>query len=264
MLHSSPPLDKDLEQWLDEKPPQSVVYISMGTTASLSTSAIKAIYDGTVLSTSYSVVWVMTFKEKSRLESLEICTHSSRLFLTDWVSQQTLLEHVAIAMSVVHCGLNSVHESIIKLRHVICFPSLYDQFEVATRVQSAGVGISMYGAMDKLLGTASISSEMLSDAIDKISLQDYLSKNISKVKRILEIAGGSSRAADLVEFYADVGYDHLVPAYLKYGWGCVQYYNCDVWAVLVLVVSSVLWCSWKLGVCAWKCFCCARDKLKVQ
>ena len=255
MLQSPPPLDKSLERWLESKPPQSVVYISMGTTASLSSSAIKSIYDGTLVSTSYSVVWVMTSKERSRLESLDVDAQSDRLFLTDWVSQQTLLEHGAIAMSVVHCGLNSVHESIFNLRPVICFPSLYDQFEVATRVQSASVGMAMYGLMDKLLGSDSVSSETLADAIHRISSQDYLSKNVTKVKRILEVAGGSSRAADLVEFYADVGYDHLVPAYLKYGWGCVQYYNWDVWVMLLMLVVSVLCCCWKCIVCVRRHFC---------
>ena len=69
------------------------------------------------------------------------------------------------------------------------------------------------------------------------------------------------RAADLVEHYYDVGYDHLIPAYAKYNWSWVQYYNVDVHAVvlLTLIVSGYL--VVKLCQCVCRT-CCSRVKTK--
>ncbi len=61
--------------------------------------------------------------------------------------------------------------------------------------------------------------------------------------KIFVHAGGVERAAELVEFYEEVGYDHLVPAYLKQRWSWVQCFNVDVYvlisAVMVVVVLAV-------------------------
>ena len=50
-------------------------------------------------------------------------------------------------------------------------------------------------------------------------------------------AGGVEQAARLIEYYCEVGYDHLIPAYAKYNWTWVQYYNAesDVYAFYSLV-----------------------------
>ena len=60
-------------------------------------------------------------------------------------------------------------------------------------------------------------------------------------------AGGSEKAADLVEFYEEVGYEHLVPAYAKYEWTWVQYYSVDVYAT---VLCTLLGCiAFVSGTC---------------
>ena len=78
--------------------------------------------------------------------------------------------------------------------------------------------------------------------------------NVANLKRRFVAAGGGERAAELVELYAAVGYDNLIPAYAKYNWSWIQYYNIDVYmiiAVLVLVFSSFI-----IG-----CFLCTFRKL---
>ena len=246
LFHTPPELKKDLKQWLDSKPPQTVIYISMGTTATLSTNSVEAIYDGIFRSTSYSAVWLMKQKDRNVLQKLDTGLYTDRLYLADWVAQQSLLRHRAISMSIVHCGMNSVHESIFNSHPVICFPSVFDQFDVAKRVVSAGVGVSMYGFMDKLLGNTIVTPQMVVNAINTVAADNYCTHNISRVRKTFHLAGGARRAADLIEFYEEVGYDHLVPAYIKYNWSWVQYYNCDVWMVLVGTGVLVMWCCWRL------------------
>ena len=80
--------------------------------------------------------------------------------------------------------------------------------------------------------------------------------NVSLLKRVFEEAGGVDRAADLVEHYADVGYDHLIPAYAKYNWSWIQYYNVDVYATILLVLTLVGYLVVKLCRCVCRRCCC--------
>jgi len=74
---------------------------------------------------------------------------------------------------------------------------------------------------------------------------------VDNIQKAFRIAGGVKRAADLVEFYEAVGYAHLVPAYAKYQWSWVQYYNADVYAVMLATLVVVLLC---FRACC-KCIC---------
>ena len=75
-------------------------------------------------------------------------------------------------------------------------------------------------------------------------------------------AGGAKRASDLVEFYAEVGYDHLIPAYVKYEWSWVQYYNLDVHCLLLLILLSVTYISCRVVKCSYRICCSKCNKMK--
>ena len=77
-------------------------------------------------------------------------------------------------------------------------------------------------------------------------------------------AGGAKAAADLVEFYSEVGYSHLVPAYAKYEWSWVQYYNFDVYCLLLFLSCLLIYCSYKLLKCCLRLCCCRSKKEKVE
>ena len=89
---------------------------------------------------------------------------------------------------------------------------------------------------------------------------------LSLLRRVFHDAGGVDKAADLVEHYCDVGYDHLIPAYAKYNWSWIQYYNVDVKATIVLVLALTGYLVIKLCRCCCRC-CCRRvtaDKSKAK
>lgn len=256
LLSSSPPeIEEDLKHWLDDKPAKTVIYVSMGTTATLSVSNARAIFEGIMLSTSYYIVWVLKAKQRDVLEKIDIDVYRDRLYLAEWVAQLSVMNHSSVLMCILHCGLNGVQESISHSLPVICLPSIFDQFEVATRIRSAGVGIPLYGMMDMLRGNKDVSADKVTDAINTIVTKEF-SKNSSRIRRIYQLMGGAERAADLIEFYEDVGYDHLLPAYLRYNWSWVQYYNYDVWLVLSVVCIVVVWGYWRLARWALHYCCC--------
>ena len=251
LMNSLPELDERLQEWLDSKENRTVIYISMGTTGYLAADTAQGILDG-VMATAYSAVWVLKTRNRKTLSQVNFEVFKDRLFLADWVPQQTVLQHRAIVMSLLHCGLNGIQESLYNSLPVICIPTGYDQYEVATKVVSAGVGISLQTLTDSLRGNRIIRAETITNSIQRI-ISDNYAENASKISRMFKLAGGAKRAADLVEFYEDVGYEHLVPSFVKYEWSWVQYYDVDVWLVLGVVCGVLGWMLWRLGN---KCICC--------
>jgi len=249
ILSSSMPEMKDnLKRWLDSKSPKSVIFASVGSVIAMSSEYARAIVNGIFLSSPYSVVLVI---EDNHAVLAEFAEHinSGRLFHSRWVAQQSLLKHPSLLMCVLHCGVNGVQESVLSSLPVICMPLQFDTFDTAVRVQSAGIGVSMYGKMDAVLDIPKVTSHMIAEAVATIVGGDY-TRNISRLRKMYKLMGGVRRAADLIEFYEDVGYDHLVPSFIKYKWSWYQYYNVDVWAAVLVVMASVgfglLYCVRKL------------------
>ena len=109
--------------------------------------------------------------------------------------------------------------------------------------------------MDSLRKGKVFTSESITNVIRSVTDTREYSEQANKLRQVYLFAGGARRAADLVEFYAEVGYDHLIPAYAKYEWSCVQYYNLDVYCVFLLLSFLVLYCSYKLLRCCCRpCF----------
>ena len=103
-----------------------------------------------------------------------------------------------------------------------------------------------------------LTAATIRDSVQAIEAGEYREK-ARQLRKIFLQAGGVERAADLVELYADVGYQHLVPAYVKYKWSEVQYYNVDVELVLCVLVADVIYCTAKLCKCC--CHHCCRCRL---
>lgn len=245
MMTSSETLQNELEEWLEAKPAQTVIYISMGSTAHLTNSMGRAILEG-VMATNYSALWSLRESNRGFLEQAEIDSiDKRRLFISGWVSQQMTLKHKAIALSIIHGGCGGVTESLYNAVPMVITPFNYDQLDNAVRVQHAGAGIYLY--------PNSLNAEAIRGAIETVgSLESKLAAQ--RIQKIFINAGGAKKAAKLVEFYAEVGYDHLIPAYAKYNWSWVQYYNIDVYAVLMCIVALSIYCGSRF--CCFACRAC--------
>lgn len=237
-----PPLDDDLENWL-AKTERNVIYVSMGTTALVTETMARSFVEG-ILVTDYSVVWSLRESNQNILKGLVIDT--SRFYISNWVSQVALFQYEAVELTILHCGTGGIHEALYFEVPMICIPFWHDQFSWANRIRDQGLGLVLYA--DK------ISAKGVTESIHEIVRGKFKERAV-RVSKILRQAGGSAKAADLVELYAEVGYDHLVPAYIKYKWSWIQYYNVDVYAVVVsvLVVSGLM--LWTLCLCFLRITC---------
>ena len=103
----------------------------------------------------------------------------------------------------------------------------------------------------------------MQESVQKIESGPYRD-NAKKMSIIFKNAGGVKRAAELIEFYARVGYDHLVPAYVKYHWSWIQYYNVDVQALLLVIGALLFYFAFKVIKSLCFCCCCKKQKQKQE
>lgn len=243
----------DLQEWLDSREERGVVYVSMGSHIVLTREKGEAILKG-VLSTNYSLLWSLRESNRDILDRMKI--DSKRLLLLKWAPQLAVLSHRAIRMAIVHGGMNGIHESLYNEVPLIVLPGNGDQMANAGRVHHQGLGIH--------LQDFNITESSVFEAIKQIDEGAYR-KNVHRLKKSFIDGGGRERAAELIEFYADVGYSHLVPAYAKYNWSWVEYYNVDVYFVLTLFVLFVSYLTVKCCRCICKSLLCRRfSKVKSE
>ena len=237
------PCTGKLESWLNSKNDKSVIYISMGSVTLVTKELAKAFIGG-IKKTNYSVLWAI-----KKTENFELDIDPERLFTNEWLPQMSVLKHRAISLAIMHGGANGVHESLHSGVPLILVPGMVEQIGNAGRVHHHQLGIH--------LNKQGLTAEQVYQSIVEIDYGDYR-ENVRKLQKVFRAAGGAKRAADLVEFYSEVGYDHLIPAYAKYNWSWVQYYNADVYALLMAILLLTIYCWYKMI----KCLCnrCCRPR----
>ncbi|XP_019104191.2 UDP-glycosyltransferase 74E2 [Beta vulgaris subsp. vulgaris] len=113
-------------QWLDAREPASVVYISMGSMASLGNEQMGEIAKGLDKSSKY-FLWVVRASEENKLPLNFKEKTSQKALIVSWCPQLEVLAHHAIGCFVTHCGWNSTLEAISLGVPMIAFPQWTDQ-----------------------------------------------------------------------------------------------------------------------------------------
>jgi UDP:flavonoid glycosyltransferase YjiC (YdhE family) len=189
MLDEAPPLPEDLRRWLDDGPP--VAFANLGTFARPGSALTERLAEG-LTSDAFRTLWVL----REDLRHLPPSIRTER-----WVaSQVSVLAHPNVRAFVSHCGVNSVHESLSAGTPIVGLPLLADQYDVALRVTDAGVGL--------LLDKHQFSATQLRAAIHQVAHEDGFRRGIPAIQSSFRLAGGVSRAADLIEHAAAFGVQH--------------------------------------------------------
>ena len=220
----------DMEKWLNDKAVRSVVYVSMGSTGYLTRDMAQALMEGIAMA-NYSVLWSLRKSGQDILKYLDI--DKERVFISSWVPQLTVLKHHSISLAVLHGGLGGLQEALSCGVPVLAItPGFNEQSENVVRVQHLKYG--------ETLPPQEVTATRVLEKLETIDSEVYRT-SVSKVQLIYKRAGGAPRAAELIEFYSEVGYDHLVPAYARYNWSWVQYYSADVYIILTSTAGLLSW-----------------------
>nr|TKS07902.1 hypothetical protein D5086_0000109420 [Populus alba] len=112
----------DYLQWLDSQPKDSVLYISLGSFLSVSSTQMDEIIAG-LQDSGVRYLWVAR-GEASRLK--DICSDDMGLVLP-WCDQLKVLCHSSIGGFWTHCGWNSTLEAVFAGVPMLTFPLFLDQ-----------------------------------------------------------------------------------------------------------------------------------------
>ncbi|XP_076907620.1 zeatin O-xylosyltransferase-like [Bidens hawaiensis] len=163
-------------QWLDLQPPNSVIYVSFGTTTTFSDRQFKELAAGLERS-QQRFIWVVRSSDmgdvsgdEAKMSDLPVGfeerVEGRGLVVRGWAPQVEILEHVGTGGFMSHCGWNSTMESILAGVPIATWPMHSDQPRNAfliTDVLRVGLVVSDWEHRDDL-----VSSLVVEDVIRRL------------------------------------------------------------------------------------------------
>ncbi|KAK9123107.1 hypothetical protein Sjap_012709 [Stephania japonica] len=117
-------------EWLDSKPPNSVVYVNFGSITVMSPQLLVEFAWG-LANSNQSFLWVIRpdlVTGDSAILPPEFATQTrGRSVLAKWCAQERVLQHPSVGGFLTHCGWNSAIESICSGVPMICWPFFAEQ-----------------------------------------------------------------------------------------------------------------------------------------
>lgn len=180
-----PALPPELAGWLANGPP--VVYVNLGT-VSIASAPQLASMASAITAGDWRALWVMKPAQAALLPG----PLPDSVRITNWVpSPRAVLAHPNVRVFLTHCGINSVHESLVAGTPIVGIPMLADQRDMAVRVADAGAGL--------WLEKSEFTEGALRRAITRVLCEPSFRAPIPALQEAFGRAGGVARAADLIE-----------------------------------------------------------------
>uniref|UniRef100_J3L516 Uncharacterized protein n=1 Tax=Oryza brachyantha TaxID=4533 RepID=J3L516_ORYBR len=136
----------DYLTWLDSQPEKSVLYVSLGSFVSVSSSQLDEIALG--LTTS-EVKFLWIFRDQST-KVRELVGNSNRGMILPWCDQLKVLCHPSVGGFLTHCGFNSTMEAVFAGVPMITLPLFFDQpVDGRLIVEEWKIGVKLRDSTDK-------------------------------------------------------------------------------------------------------------------
>ncbi|KAL3751015.1 hypothetical protein ACJRO7_011917 [Eucalyptus globulus] len=135
------PLNIECANWLETKPPKSVVYVSFGSMISLTAEQMEEIAWG-LKESGFPFLWVVRPSELDKLPQGFGEFVQEKVMIATWCNQLEVLAHRATGCFMTHCGWNSTLEGLSAGVPMVGVPRFADQFTNAKYVEEIwGVGV---------------------------------------------------------------------------------------------------------------------------
>ncbi|CAN0860276.1 Scopoletin glucosyltransferase [Linum grandiflorum] len=133
-----------LSRWLDEQvAPASIIYVSFGTQADISSSQLDEVAYG-LEESGFRFVWVIRSKSWAIPDGLEEKIKRKGFIAREWVDQRRILEHRSVGGFLSHCGWNSILESISAGVPILAWPMIAEQpLNAKLIADGLGAGLQM-------------------------------------------------------------------------------------------------------------------------
>lgn len=210
------PLGEECINWLEAKPPQSVVYISFGSMVSLTAEQMEEVACG-LKESGVSFLWVLRESEQSKLPCGYREMIGEKGLIVTWCNQLELLAHKSIGCFVTHCGWNSTLESLSLGVPVVCLPQWADQLPDAKFLEE----VWEVGVRPKEDEKGVVRREEFVESLKVVMMEEGersqgIRRNASKWKKLAREAVGEGGTSDMhINDFVDqlmnkeIGMDHL-------------------------------------------------------
>ncbi|KAI9128404.1 hypothetical protein K1719_001397 [Acacia pycnantha] len=196
-------------EWLNNKPPRSVIYISFGSIIVPSAKQIESITKALKKSKRH-FLWVIKASEKATITGkagelpigfLEETKEQG--LVVAWCPQTKVLIHPATACFLTHCGWNSVLEAITAGIPMIAYPQWTDQPTNAKLVSDVfRMGIRLEQDGDGLIGSQEV--ERAIEEIVRRPRSEEIKKRAEKLKLAAREAVADGGSSDLnIQLFVD-------------------------------------------------------------
>ncbi|GAB4825847.1 hypothetical protein Ancab_008720 [Ancistrocladus abbreviatus] len=118
--------DKEIINWLKDKPDDSVVYVSFGSVANLGEEQMKELAWGLKESCSY-YLWVIRDSEQAELAKNVLHETDKKGTIVNWCPQLEVLASEVTGCFLTHCGWNSMLEALSLGVRMVAMPQWADQ-----------------------------------------------------------------------------------------------------------------------------------------
>ncbi|GMH19739.1 hypothetical protein Nepgr_021580 [Nepenthes gracilis] len=133
-LHLFNPDHETTTNWLKDKPPNSVVYVSFGSQASLSEEQMNELAWGLNASDCY-YLWVIRASEQAKLPKHITAETGDNGVIVKWCAQLEVLSSATVGCFLTHCGWNSTLEALSLGVPMVAMPQWADQTTNAKLIQ---------------------------------------------------------------------------------------------------------------------------------
>ncbi|KAF5750409.1 UDP-Glycosyltransferase superfamily protein [Tripterygium wilfordii] len=189
--------ESDCTQWLNTRPPGSVLYVSFGSYAHCTKNDVVEIAHGLSLS-KVSFIWVLRadIVGSDEVDFLPVGFDEEvkeRGLIVPWCCQMEVISHQAVGGFLTHCGWNSILESIWCGVPLLCFPLLTDQFtnrKLAVDDWKIGVNLCDKKLVTRTEMAAKINRLMCGKSGDEVR------KNVKEVRKVMENALSSNGSSE--------------------------------------------------------------------
>ncbi|XP_021750807.1 UDP-glycosyltransferase 84B1-like [Chenopodium quinoa] len=197
-------------EWLNQKDPNSVVYVSFGSLVVLSKTQMESMATA-IRESKRPFLWVV---KPSQIQTTEGAGELPKGFLDEtkgqglvvpWCPQIMVLSHKSIACFVTHCGWNSMLETISAGVPVIAYPMWTDQPTNAKLMADIfGVGLRLRPYNDGLVESETI-KECIEEIMDGPRAAEIRAKAVEWKSMARDaVASGGSLDRNIQEFVDDI------------------------------------------------------------
>ncbi|CAD5174967.1 unnamed protein product [Musa acuminata subsp. malaccensis] len=207
-------------EWLDQQPPSSVVYVSFGTTSSLSDEQVAELAAG-LQASGQRFIWVLRDADRAdiyadegisdhasgdkQLPNYDKAVHRTGRVVRGWAPQLDILAHRSTGGFMSHCGWNSCMESLSMGVPILAWPMHSDQPRntlLVTHILGTGVLVRDWAKRNELTPAMAIRDSILRLMISEEGKDVQRRANaVGQAVRKAMAEGGSSKA-DLDAFIA--------------------------------------------------------------